>query len=136
MATNNSQYRYNTNYGIRTGFTDNQGYNIGITPIVFTAAGGTTSMSGTFSVNTSNSFTYVNLVGPLTGNSYVNVNATYSYIGDQLCIMAQGSATATYSLTLDGNISSQVLSIGTGKTAYFTGQFNGTEFIGTGTVQS
>lgn len=131
-----TQYRYVSGYGLTVCFTDNQGYNIGITPIAFANAAGTTSMTGTFSVNTSNTFTYVNLAPNMTGTAQVVINATASLIGDVLQIMAVGSTTATQSLVLSGNISSQTLSVGPNKTAFFYGQFNGTEFIGTGTVQS
>lgn len=130
-----TKYRYVSGVGQRVGFTDNQGYNIGITPITFTAGSGTTSMSGTFSVNTSNSYTYVNLQGPLVGTANIVINATQGLIGDNLQIMVQGGS-ATQSVVLSGNISAQTVSVGVSKTAYFDGQFNGTEFIGTATVQS
>lgn len=135
MSAITTQYRYISGYGLTYGETVNTGYNIGITPIAFNNAQGTTSMTGTFSVNTSNTFTYVNLANVGTGTAQVVVNATASLIGDTLNIMAIAGA-STYSVVLSGNISSQTLAVSANKTGFFYGQFNGTEFIGTGTVQS
>ena len=125
MATPTTQYRYVSGLGIRTGFTDNQGYNIGITPIVLTQS------SGTFSVNPSNLYTFVNLPTALTGTANIVINATSSLIFDHCDIMVQGGST-TYSVILSGNVASATsltTAIPPNKYSKISGMYNGTAFL-------
>lgn len=132
MAQNITTYRYNSGLGLRTGFTDNQGYNISITPIVATSGNGTTSMAGTFSVNTGNTtFNWVNLQNPLTGTANIVINATASQIFDELNIMVRGGS-ATQSVVLSGDcaaVTSLTTTLSPNKYMKINGQFNGTVFI-------
>lgn len=133
MAQNILTYRYNNGLGIRTGFTDNQGYNISITPIVATSGEGTSSMAGTFSINAGNTtYTWANLTGPLTGTSNIVINATASQIYDQMKIMVQGAASGTTSVVLSGDAASEgslTTSLTATKYLVYDGIFNGKVFV-------
>lgn len=129
---NITTYRYNSGLGLRTGFTDNQGYNISITPIVATSGAGTSSMTGTFSVNTGNTtYNWANLAAPLVGIANIVINATASQIFDQLTIMVQGGV-ATQSVVLSGDVKSATSLTSTlspSKFLLIDGMFNGQYFI-------
>lgn len=124
-------YRYNNGLGIKTGFTDNNGIALDITPIIYTTAQGTSSMSGTFSVTPKLNYTFVNLQTPGTGTAQVVINATYSQIFDECTILAAGGST-TYSVVLSGSASmntSLTLAIPANKYGLIKGVFNGTNFV-------
>ena len=137
MAQSITTYRYVSSYGIRTGSTDCTGYTLGVTPIVLASGQGTSSSSGTFSVNCSNDFTYVNLPNVLVGNANIVINATASQIYDHLEIMVKGGST-TYSVVLSGDVAaatSLTTSLTANKYLKYSGQFNGSVFI-LGSVQT
>lgn len=125
---NNSISRINTNFGIRTGWTDNSGLTIGEDYGVISTSGA----SGSATYSTYRQDTYLN-IGPLSGNLTLNINATASYITDNLVVMVAGNGTSPFNLTLGNSMRAGTSSVAVpaGKYMIFDGTFNGTAFIGT-----
>lgn len=126
MSTTNS--RIVNNFGIRTGFGDNTGLQIGYNYVGLTATSGTVSI-------TCGASTYENIynvTGALTGNLAIVISGSASLITDNLKIIAKGNSTATYSISLSGDVSSATVTtnVAPAKNYLYNGTFNGTVFVG------
>lgn len=137
MATPTSTSRIGSNFGITTGFTDNTGIAIGESYKLFTNGTGTSSMLGTMSYAPTTQYTYIQ-AATAAGNITLSINATNSRICDTLVVMFQGHASTTYSVTYHGNIkgSGSSFNISPAKAVMYQGVYNGTNFLGSATIQA
>lgn len=122
--------RITDNQGLRVGFGENTGLSME------EYYKGLTATSGTVSVVPTAQFAYYNLVNNLTANTYINVNATYSLINDQMTVLCTAGGN-TFSLLADttSNVRFTTVVVNANKAVAVNLIYNGTNYISYGSAQ-